>query len=61
VTLANHCAIRAIYEDREFGPWHESEVAALPAYVGYRWKTGQHMLNASFSHFDRADFNTDAR
>jgi hypothetical protein len=22
------------------------------AYVGYRWKTGQHMLNASFSPFD---------
>ena len=25
---------------------------ALLAYVGYRWKTGQHMLTASFSHFD---------
>jgi hypothetical protein len=32
--------------------WHESEVPALPAYVGYRRKTGQHMLIASFSHFD---------
>ena len=25
---------------------------ALTAYVGYRGKTGQHMLNASFSHFE---------
>jgi hypothetical protein len=31
------------------GFWHQSEVPALPAYVGYRWKTGQHMLNTSFS------------
>ena len=31
--------------------WHESDVPALPAYVGYRRKTGQHMLTASFSHF----------
>src|SRR5215831_1603970 len=31
--------------------WHESDVPALLAYVGYRGKTGQHILNASFSHF----------
>jgi hypothetical protein len=30
----------------------KSDVPALLANVGYRWKTGQHMLNASFSHFD---------
>jgi len=29
-----------------------AEVPAQPADVGYRWNTGQHMLNASFSHFD---------
>ena len=32
--------------------WHESDVQALLAYVCYREKTGQHMLNESFSHFD---------
>ena len=32
--------------------WHESEVPALLAYVGYGRKIRQHMLNASFSHVD---------
>src|SRR5262245_18547214 len=34
--------------------WHESEVPVLPAHVSYRGKTGQHMLTASFSHFDHS-------
>jgi hypothetical protein len=33
---------------------HEAEVPALLAYVGRRWKTGQHMFTASFSHFEPA-------
>jgi len=32
--------------------WHESEVPTLPAYIGYRGKTGQHMLNTRLLHFD---------
>jgi len=34
------------------GFWHESEVRRAVTHVGYRGKTGQDMLNASFSHFD---------
>ena len=33
--------------------WHESEVRRAVAHVGYRGKTGQDVLNASSSHFDR--------
>jgi hypothetical protein len=32
--------------------WHESEVPALFAHVGYRGKTGQHLLTVRFSGFD---------
>jgi hypothetical protein len=35
--------------------WHESEVPALPAYVGNRGNTRQHMLNASSSHFTQSE------
>jgi hypothetical protein len=32
--------------------WHYSEVPARLAYVGYRGKTGQHLLAVSFTGFD---------
>ena len=35
-----------------YGPWHESEVRQPIAYVGYRGKTGKHLLVVSFTRFD---------
>jgi hypothetical protein len=60
MTKPNSCSWKSIaetnierYAEMNVGFWHESEVPALPAYVGSRGKTGQHMLNASSSHFDQ--------
>jgi hypothetical protein len=41
---------------RDVAYWHESEVPALHAYVGYRGHSGKHLLAVRFSQFDpRAD------
>ena len=36
----------------ELVSWHESDVPALLAYVGYRWKSGKHLLAVRFTGFD---------
>jgi hypothetical protein len=37
---------------RDVAFWHESEVRQPIAYVGYRGKTGKHLLAVSFTGFD---------
>src|SRR6266478_9356173 len=47
------CSRTSFHHQPEAQHPKSSAIHKLPAdYPIYRWKTGQHMLNASFSHFD---------
>jgi len=43
---------RLYNDDMNVRNWHESEVSALPADVGYWGKTGKHLVILSITGFD---------
>jgi hypothetical protein len=50
--LPNKFIAILIIQKAEVSCWHFSAVPTAPSNVGFREKTGRHMLNASSSHFD---------